>query len=265
MRQSQGSEVIKMDSILNFRQLGGYRDNSGKSIKEGTIFRSGSLDCATKDDLRRLSLLGIRTICDLRADIESKAKPDRLPKDSPVRYINVSVSPKNIEYMIFHKRVGALLTGKFRGTDFHQVMIDQYADFVLLFNVQFSNLLSVICQKENLPVLIHCTGGKDRTGFACALILAILGFPKETIQQDYLLSNEYRGGFEKRLNSILLFMRLFGMTREKLMPLIEVNKEFLDNSFQTIKREYGSFKDYLDRGLALDDGSVNCLRSILMG
>lgn len=167
--------------------------------------------------------------------------------------------------MVFHKRLAALVSGKFRQTDFEKMMFDQYADFVILFKLQFSSLLKIISQKENLPVLIHCTGGKDRTGFACALIMAVLGLPKEVIVHDYLVSNNCISDLERMLGSALLFMRFFGVTREKLMPLIEVRKEFLENAFETIKKEYGSFRKYLNTGLALDSNFANGLRSVLMG
>ncbi|KMQ52927.1 putative protein-tyrosine-phosphatase [Chitinispirillum alkaliphilum] len=258
------TESYGLTSVLNFRDLGGCQTEDGQRVKRGVLFRSASLDSASKKDLLKLSSLGIRTICDLRAPVETRSRPDRILPDSSARYVKIPVVPRNIEYMCAYRRLGGLISGKFRKIDFEELMIEQYGDFVLRFSAEFATLLKIVSCRENLPVLIHCTGGKDRTGFACALIQAVLGVSEKTIGDDYLMSNSSMAGFEEKMWKTIFFMRFFGITREKLLPLVEVRKHYLDNSFNTIRKEYTTLEDYLKKGLGLEKRYAAELRSFLV-
>ena len=255
--------LYRFERILNFRDCGGHRTIQGYRMNTGMIYRCGSLEYASKDDLKRLQSLGLKTICDLRTKMEIKSKPDRLP-DATVNYVNVPVTPKDSDYFDSTKRLIALLTGKFRNVDFNELIKTQYGDFVLSQAEQFARVLTLLCDRENYPLIIHCTGGKDRTGFACALIQATVGVPMETVISDYLLSNSSTKQLEVRLKRSILIMSLFGIKKDQLKPLTGVKREFLEIAFKKIETEFGSLESYLSEGLLLRSSVSPDLKALLL-
>jgi protein-tyrosine phosphatase len=108
----------------------------------------------------------------------------------------------------------------------------------------------------SLPALVHCTGGKDRTGFAAALLLLAVGVPRETAIEDYLLSNRYLAAFARVVRD--------GIEPELLRPVVEVRRAYIETSLEEVDRRYGSLDSYLHRGLGLDDAVLRRLREALL-
>ena len=103
-----------------------------------------------------------------------------------------------------------------------------------------------------MPALFHCTAGKDRTGFAAALVLLALGVPRETVLEDYLLTNRYRERFDRRVLRWVPLASLFRTRAEDMRPLLEARPEYLEAAFQVMEEEYGGVDGYLERGLGVD-------------
>jgi protein-tyrosine phosphatase len=121
-----------------------------------------------------------------------------------------------------------------------------------------------IVQPENLPALVHCTAGKDRAGFASAMVLSVLGVPRETVMEDFLLTNHYTAAdTEKRLFQIELFS-LFRVDGDALRPLFGVEPAYLDAAFEAIEARYGDFETYRREALGLDDAEVEAFRASLL-
>ena len=125
-----------------------------------------------------------------------------------------------------------------------EFMCNIYEDFVLdkTCQTQYKKFFDIIQHKNRTPILFHCTAGKDRTGFATAMILAALKVDFETILHDYMDSNFY---LEQKYAHIL-----------KINPdykyLIEVYPEYLEKSFEVIKRNFGTIENYLTDILGID-------------
>jgi protein-tyrosine phosphatase len=108
-------------------------------------------------------------------------------------------------------------------------------------------------------VLYHCTAGQDRTGTFSALLLTMLGVPRETVMQDYLLSNEYVAT-PARVNAMVAR----GATREAAIATIGVDRAYLDLMFTAIDKEYGSFEAYRRQALGISDADLAALKSKLL-
>jgi protein-tyrosine phosphatase len=242
-----------MENIINFRDLGGYKTRTGFLVKKGLIFRSGSLDKASARDLKELSSLGIRTVCDLRTEKESSTHPDRIPATSEVKIVHLPIDE------LVHRENGAIAQllsfrfGKARGLDFSELSKQGYRKYITNSCAEFAGIFRLIVERRNLPVLIHCTAGKDRTGLACSLILQTLGVPFEAVMQEYLITNDYLHEFTAHMLNRLKFVMLFGLSRRRFLPLFDARSEYLLAAFDQMDRTYGSVEGYLRAGLGLSD------------
>ena len=114
--------------------------------------------------------------------------------------------------------------------------------------------------ERNQPVLVHCTGGKDRAGFASALILRSLGVPLETVFEDFLLTNHYTADRIDRGVRLVRLLSLFRADEAKLRALMGVERENLEAAFESIDAEWGSFDAYRREGLGVSDAELLAFR-----
>ncbi len=253
-----------MEFINNFRDFGGYRTNNGAMIKKGLLYRCASLSNASDNDLKKVSALGIKTIIDLRTNQERNEYPDRTPDNLKVKSIHIPIKAKmhnesGLIYQLF-----SLVFGKARKINFDQALQQVYREYVTDFRLEFSTIIKLVADSINLPILIHCTGGKDRTGFACCLIQLALGVPLDLVMQDYLLTNdsleEMKDSFSKRLK----IFSLFGVTFEKLMPLFEARIQYLEAALDQIRTEFGAVENFIQHGLNISDEEILSLNNLLL-
>jgi len=233
----------------NFRDAGGYRTSDGAWVKMGVVYRSGDISKLSAADLAELQRLGIRTVFDLRTDGEIAAAPDQVPAGA-----------KDIQENI----LGAAGTSGFSPTTpaaATQEMIDAEVTMVDSTSAQtgYHNVLTGIADRKDLAVVYHCTAGKDRTGWASAVLLTALGVPQATVEADYLASNTYNAG----INAAEL-ASLPPAYQAIYQPLLAVTPAYLASGFNTVKAQYGSFGAYLDKGLGLDAKTLNELRANLL-
>ena len=238
-----------MESIHNFRDLGGYKTQNGSVTKTGLVFRSGGLDQASDVDLDRLTQLGIRTICDLRNPHENKTQPDRIPNGWNGQIFHIPIQAQIQDETRRLVRLISFLFGKGRKVDFAQVSVNSYRRFISDFAPEFSQVLKLVAVENNLPILIHCTAGKDRTGFICSLIQLAVGVPFELALQEYLLSNDFLDGFKCEMYKRMTFLSLFGIKKDKFLPLFEARTEYLEAAIAQIQTDYGAVENYILNGL----------------
>ena len=163
-----------MESINNFRDFGGYTTQNGTRLKDGLLYRSGDLSKATDADLERIASLGIKTVCDLRSEGERRKEPDRIPAAKPFTFFNIPMHP----IVDYHGRsLGRLLSlmfGSERRADYVAASYQAYREYATSYLPQLKALFERISNPENLPLLIHCSAGKDRTGVVASLIQLVL-------------------------------------------------------------------------------------------
>ena len=178
-----------MEAINNFRDFGGYETQNGTNLKRGLLYRSGDLSKATDADLERIASLGIKTVCDLRSEGERKKEPDRIPVAEPFTFFNIPMRPIVEYHGRSLRRLFSLMFGSERRMDYEAESYQAYREYATGYLPQLKALFQRISDPETLPLLIHCSAGKDRTGVVASLIQLVLGAPQETVMDDYLKTN----------------------------------------------------------------------------
>ncbi len=247
-----GARSVPMDSVQNFRDLGGYISREGKTVKWGKVFRSGELSKLSESDSIRLDNLRIKTIIDLRTGKEAQAAPTGYTRAN-VRWIPVSIG----RLAEASRRV---IDGRIRKGDAGVYMEDEYLQFVTDNSGQFAKILELFQDERNYPILISCSYGKDRTGFLAAMLLAALDIPRETIMEDYMTSNQC---IDTR-HLVDLVSHLSTDAQESVTVFLTANERLMDLAFLRIKKEYGSTDKYLSKGLRLTDKKRERLKDLLL-
>jgi len=255
--------LIQLSGTCNFRDMGGYKTQDCRTMKMGLLFRSDELSRLSDNDQLELQRLNIKLIIDLRTPNERKSKPDRISKDAGIKLINIPIYP-------FHQdpnrlqRWFWLVSGKFKDFDFDNYMKGYYHKIAFDHATQIGEILSLISDKNNLPALFHCTGGKDRTGFATALIQLLVGVPKETIFEDYLLTNFF---LEPHINKFIRYFRrvsLYRMKSDQIRPIWEARREYLEQVLDEIQKEYGTVEEYLQQECGMEQNLSNHFKEMLL-
>ena len=248
----------------NFRDLGGYKTADGRTVKWGLLYRSGALNKLTDADLEKVQARRIAKIIDLRVDSEVAKAPDRVP--AGVQSLRLPVgSETNLNAL-----TKAIKTGNLSGLG-QEVLFDANREFVRNSTRAYAELLKQIADPANRPILWHCTLGKDRAGLSAAIVLLVLGVPKETILEDYLLSNTYRAQEMQREMSD--FKREQAPAQDGLkarsdelvfQAVIEARREYLQAAFDEMIQEYGSITAYIRQGLGVSKAQQKQLQDQLL-
>ncbi|MBW2269788.1 MAG: tyrosine-protein phosphatase [Deltaproteobacteria bacterium] len=245
---------VVLEGAHNFRDLGGYPAADGRSVRWGRFYRSDALADLTAADLERVAGLGLKLVCDFRGPDEKADAPDRLPAENPpqVAELEIDVGAAQLREKIF--------SGDLEEFD----LVDANRQFARKYVAQYAAMFERITREENLPVLVHCTGGKDRAGFASALILRSLGVPLEVVFEDFLLTNHYTAD---RIDSGVRMVRLLSLFRAdegKLRALMGVERENLEAAFESIDEKWGSFDAYRREGLGVSDAGLLAFRELAL-
>lgn len=252
--KNETEKVIHLKKVTNFRTVGNIKNTEGRTLKEGKFYRSAHLHKLKKRSFDRFDELGIREIIDLRNSKEIAQKPDQIPAENT--YKKYSAFEDEGDQLSQAKKL--VLKGKVNASDADKRMIDFYREYVTENPETIKTIITEVLESKD-PVLYHCTAGKDRTGIITALILTILKFDKETIYNDYLLSNNYRKDLvQKRLRLANRLHFLYPkMDLQVLEKLSWVEKRYLDAAFQEINKKYGSADAYIQQVLGISDTKRN--------
>ena len=231
----------------NFRDLGGYRTEDGRQLRWGLIYRADNLSELNRGDLHYLERLGLKQAVDFRSQAEREEAPYRLPKNVRAVLRPIAVGPDNMDFEEMFSNPENL-----QNFDGVQWMQEANRQLVREYTPVYREWLRELAWEEATPQVFHCTAGKDRTGFGAAMLLAALGVPKETIMQDYLLSQAYSEELIKNTLTRVRIVSLFQIDPEILRPILGVEASYLEAAYSEIEKEYGSLQAYLERGLGID-------------
>ncbi|WP_328315860.1 tyrosine-protein phosphatase [Streptomyces sp. NBC_00388] len=258
---------IALKGAVNVRDLGGYRTDDGKQLRYGVVFRGDALGKLTPADLTAVSKLGLGSVVDFRLPLEVRTDgADRLPE-------GVSAVALPIDDTGLYERTTAAIGSRDPAAQQKALghglgaatMRRIYRTFVTEAGArrQFARVLASVADGKGLPLLFHCTSGKDRTGWMSYVLLRAAGVPARTAEADYLLSNGIRRTADMRTREGL---RKSGIMRDPqlIVPLQEVRKDYLGAALTEAGRRYGSFGAYLTKGLGLDVGTLRRLRARLL-
>lgn len=235
--QPAPTRSLPLAGATNFRDIGGYAGHGGRTVKWRHIFRSDHLAGLTPQDQTLLAQLGVTRAVDFRGQAESAAHAYALPG---VAYHPLVIEPTVVQRALELQRTGRQLTAQ----DAVGLMQDTYRGFVHDNAPRFAALFQLLLEgSQPSPLVFHCTAGKDRTGFAAALILLALGVPRDVVMQDYLLTNT-------------LYRRPEGMgshaPEEVLAVLWRVQEEFLDAALHMVDNDFGGVQTYLVDVMGVD-------------
>jgi protein-tyrosine phosphatase len=261
------SRLIDLDGAVNVRDIGGYRSMYGLEVRRRRLIRGDSLSQLSPADGPRLGRLGLRTVIDFRTSGEVLLNgPDRLPPGVELTSLPVSGGDLESIYELIasgdHERQATEL-GDGRAAEF---MVEINRGFVSDTQQReaFGAALRLLCSPGRLPLLYHCSSGKDRAGWMTAIVLTALGVPRELVLRDYLLSNDFhRTGYQK-LRFDLVKTGIVA-DPELLRPILEQSPTYLGAAFEEADRRYGSFGRFLTCGLQVSEAMLDGLRRTLLG
>ena len=248
--------VLPLKKGVNLRDAGGYHTRDGQMVRWGKLYRSGSLSRLTKDDLLYLQRLGIRLVCDLRSADERAKQPDRLP-DVP----GLVERPLPMESADRWERLRGAFAILFRKGRLDEYMLDTYRRVMIDQNAHIiGEIFQRLADPAQLPAILHCTAGKDRTGLVVAMLLLTLGVPQETVLADYTLSNRFYAHFRKGIAADLKQVAPWGISVDDLQDLLLVKAKTLQGALDHLCQNYGSLEEYLRNQAAVSDETIAQLR-----
>jgi protein-tyrosine phosphatase len=260
--QRAAHRLLNFEGISNFRDLGGYASQDGRHVKWGKLYRSGTFAEASRSDLSGVSALGLETFIDFRSSLEKTEEPNQLPDPPGFTVVEIPVLDDGNKALV-GEIMDRVESGNFDSFDPNQAMLTANRQFAGEFTPQFKEFVHTVVAADGAPVLWHCSAGKDRTGFAAAILLRILGVPQETIMQDYMAS---RAPALEARKSQLRKLELFKgeEAARKLAILMGVEEAWLQAGFAQIDTTWGSFHNYVENGLQLSATDIQRLRDNLL-
>lgn len=250
---------IALEGAPNLRDLGGYQTTDGKQVRWRRVFRSGQLTALTDKDYLTLAEFGIVAVCDFRREDERKAQPTTWKGPTSPRLLTM---------------VPSAATGTATGTppdpvgvtrrggsaqDVADQMRASYASYASRYATSYRQIIDLILEDAG-PILYHCTAGKDRTGMFSAVLLLLLGVPRDTVYSDYLLSNDYAA----TPVGIARYAAAAKVAPAAAQALLGVERSYLDTGLAAIDTQYGSFDGYRRTALKLSDQELARLKARLL-
>ncbi|SEP67930.1 protein-tyrosine phosphatase [Lachnospiraceae bacterium NE2001] len=266
---------IKLPGINNSRELGGYTAGD-RTVRSGVLLRTGALKNADPEAIRLLSeTYRVQKVIDFRMNSETLESAD--PEIPGAENCSLSVVEMT-DYLGQMEKPEEAKDYMSRPMDkqmaieiaFEKGLIGphMYTLFVLgergrnAYKEFFRILLKA--DPDEGAILWHCTDGKDRTGIAAALLLTALGADKETVYEDYLLTNEYNAKIIEAVKA-----KYAGEAQDKLEAMIfvsgGVSKSYMDAAFEAMDQYFGGVAGYLSKGLGLTNADIELLREKYTG
>jgi protein-tyrosine phosphatase len=243
---------VDLEHASNLRDLGGWTGRDGRVVRRGLVFRAPALVGLSAADGARVAALGLRTVCDLRGTRERAAAPVGL---AGIRDLSLPIEPSVGASLKDILRTGQV-SGHFSASDMRELLTEAYRAYALQSHPQYRALFAEILAPEGLPLLLHCSAGKDRTGFGSALLLTALGVGWDDVVRDYLATNDL---WKREIAS------RFDLPADVKEVLLGAHEDLLVAAFDAIGGTYGSVDAYLAEAIGLDMAARARLDSLLLG
>jgi protein-tyrosine phosphatase len=243
------------EGAMNFRDLGGYETVDGRRVRHGRFFRSGLMSELTDADIAAIRQLEIRSVCDFRAPEEREAHPSRWFEGQDIRH-SIREDTENIGNIAkFYEMV-------LEGADVaRSIMTDGYRKIPYMLAPSYRAMFDFILA-GHVPIVFHCTVGKDRTGIASALLLTALGVPRERVVEDFRATDR-------------IYDRIFDLVRNQARqsvhieddsdiwpPLLLSDPAYLDAMYDEFTTRHGGIEGYLHEQLGVDAAAIDRLRQL---
>ncbi len=257
--QDSYDRLLPLEGGSNFRDLGGYKTEDNKYVKRGMLFRSGAMTTLSETDQAYLQRFGFQSVLDLRSDEELELFPNQWAKNAELDYLRHDYSFRNLAAN-FSQSSGEIPSMEVFYTAFPQFLKPQL-------KIYFDSLLN-----RDVPMVVNCSAGQDRTGFASAMVLSALGVPRDTVIRDYLLSTEFRRPKNEfgdvnleeaaKTNSFAAMMMQYkDKAGDEPGPLYtEDGTPFIVFALNAIDDQYGGVENYLASEIGVDKKDLKKLR-----
>lgn len=248
------SATLRIGSVTNFRDVAGagLALPDGRTMATGVVYRSGKLVDLSASDRAKLVDAGLARVLDLRTPGVAKASPDPVIKGAKYHLINLFAAKKTPRPP---RRSVAAAKAYMRSLNVGFVAKASQRERV-------ARTLSLIASSSG-PVIVHCTEGKDRTGWISAILQLSVGASEADVRAEYLKSNTHRADLiAKRYRTTKARSGLKAAQVERAR--LKVDASYLDAGLKELKRRYGSIDGYLTRGLKLDATTIAKLRARLV-
>lgn len=244
---------LDIPSIINLRDIGGYKTSDGSVVRKKLLYRSGALGRCSPEDMTKLGGLNLKCDFDFRLDNERMDLPDRVPPGVNVISLNALADSDGAASAKLNRlmRRPRDVTAEQAIEQSQAAMAQAFRELVNLPSAKkaYRQLFLELGKEDKLPAIMHCTYGKDRTGWATAALLTLLGVPEKTVIEDYLRSNE---------NVLPVYQRAIdNFAREGGDPnvakiIVSVRAEYLKAGLDEVKKQYGSIEGYFSKALEID-------------
>ena len=259
--------VIHLKGTSNTRDIGGYQTSDLRTLRMGQIIRSENLSRLTSNDFQKLEDIGVKTVIDLRTDREHDKAPTVWQGDNPPQFFHFPVGDAKNDWFKAQRKMFA--KNRFTEEQALEHMVEGYRMIAEDGPPSYQKLMDVVLDQSNWPILIHCNAGKDRAGIAVTLILEALGVDRETIMEDFLLTNEIGRSEEKakllskaRKNSSRGSKIGRGPSASAWFPIVGVQPEMLEAFYASVDEQYGSIDAFLTE-MGVDQDARSALAASL--
>lgn len=256
---------IELEGQSNFRDIGNYTSENGKSLKSGMLYRSGTLSACSNNDVQILDSLGIKTVVNFLTEEERKVRgEDILPHGTKSVFLPISGENQEAEQILEARQTG----------NFAAVPIElNYNIHALLVDVgkeAYKGFFEVLADTDSYPVVFHCSHGVHRTGTATALLMMALDVPWDTIATEYMLSNIYR---KEESNARIKALNKLAERNpdvvdqaknlDNIKAFYQLNENYIKGTKEAVENEYGSIQNYLN-SIGVDSATIEKVKSNLL-
>lgn len=258
------TRALPLKGGRNFRDLGGYPAADGQRVKWGTVYRSGVLSNLTDADYGYLEHLGIQVICDFRSSEERVSETTNWRGGSAPKIISWGYTNESGDDL------KKLFSEDLTAEKMHGVMVDMYTRIAYEHADKYATVFRKLAEGKT-PLLFHCSAGKDRAGTGTALLLSALGVDRETIVQDYALSDdivdyeeEYSDAFENPEEEGGIVTKLARLSPEVRAPLFESDPAYIQSMFTTLEEQHGSVEAFIKEVMGVKPETLTRMRARLL-
>ncbi|MGD8684782.1 MAG: tyrosine-protein phosphatase [Chloroflexota bacterium] len=254
--------MLGITSVPNLRDVGGKPTRDGRFVRTGLLYRSGTLRRLDDGDMEAFGQLRIRRVYDLRGARERESMPDRLPPGT--EYVSADVladwtegGPDRVFAMLEDPETAREELG---GGRVEALWVDQYRQFVTLpsAHAAYGWLFRDLARAEHRPALVHCSGGKDRTGWAAAALLLLLHVAQDVVMADYQQSDRRENASAATMMRALVER---GADLELWRPVFAADPRYLEAALDQVRLSFGSIEAYFADGLGVDGATQEALRA----
>ena len=245
---------IRFEGTPNFRDYGGYKTIDGRTIKWRQLFRSGQLSRLTKRDQDIFSRLDIRLVFDFRREDERKKEASLFPPSAIPETVLLPINPGNAISFVEN-----IANGNMDSLKMADFMCEINKEFVFDQADKYRQMFASLLNHNKGGSLVHCAVGKDRTGFAVAMVLSALGVPRDTIFFDYMLTAQYLS-VDREIAAASKKYQWTGKP-EVMRAMLEVRSDYLQSAFDIIDKQFPTVEDYLQQVLEVGQAERDWLQA----